>query len=530
MKIENFCCAAAELQNKMTGTTKMSQIYYYRAYEEETLSDMLTTGFFNNAQDRVKKDDLIILYYPNTDGNQEIAYSKVVSNIGGVVTIAEIPMGVPQVNADWDAVSGVAEILNKPTLGTMAAESASDYTKTEDLATVATTGDYDDLDNKPTIPTVNNSTITLTQGGVTKGSFTLNQSSDDTIDFDAGGGSSRNVGEIVASTIPLTDAGLHLLDGSLIQGGGIYDDFVTYIAGLVSTYPDCFTTEAAWQQSVTDYGVCGKFVYDSVNNTVRLPKISLAERYLIKSYHSGDDWYRVYSDGWCEQGGLVYIPSSDLTVTFLIPFLNTDYTITAGSSNNTNVVNVNQNNARTTTTTRFDMSGSNSGNAFWQACGYVDISSYSTKEEYEYIVVATSVKTEIEIDIDEIVADLDNKANKNLSNVTASGKETVAGWPFPSTAYEDLTLGASGTEYTAPASGYYTLYKTSSAANQFIQMINIDNTNNKTPLTNVVIRAHANGDYVGCIISCKKGNKVIINYTLGGATQYFRFCYADGEM
>lgn len=37
------------------------------------------------------------------------------------------------------------------------------------------------------IPTVNDSTITFTQGGVTKGSFTLNQSTGATIDFDAGG-------------------------------------------------------------------------------------------------------------------------------------------------------------------------------------------------------------------------------------------------------------------------------------------------------------------------------------------------------
>lgn len=42
-----------------------------------------------------------------------------------------------QVNADWNAVSGVEEILNKPT-----------------LATVATTGNYNDLTNKPTIPSV----------------------------------------------------------------------------------------------------------------------------------------------------------------------------------------------------------------------------------------------------------------------------------------------------------------------------------------------------------------------------------------
>lgn len=57
------------------------------------------------------------------------------------------------------------------------------------LATVATTGAYSDLSGTPTIPTVNNPTITITQGGVTKGSFTLNQSSGDTIALDAGGSS-----------------------------------------------------------------------------------------------------------------------------------------------------------------------------------------------------------------------------------------------------------------------------------------------------------------------------------------------------
>ena len=40
-----------------------------------------------------------------------------------------------QVNSDWNASSGVAEILNKP-----------------NLSTVATTGDYNDLSNKPSIP------------------------------------------------------------------------------------------------------------------------------------------------------------------------------------------------------------------------------------------------------------------------------------------------------------------------------------------------------------------------------------------
>ena len=66
------------------------------------------------------------------------------------------------------------DITNKPILGSLAAKNTVDY------ATEVT--------NKPTIPTVGNATITITQGGVIKGSFTTNQSSNGTISLDAGGG------------------------------------------------------------------------------------------------------------------------------------------------------------------------------------------------------------------------------------------------------------------------------------------------------------------------------------------------------
>jgi len=66
----------------------------------------------------------------------------------------------------------------------------TNYTKTSSLSTVATSGSYNDLSNKPTI---GNGTITVTQGGTTKGTFTVNQSGDATIALDAGGGSSTDV-------------------------------------------------------------------------------------------------------------------------------------------------------------------------------------------------------------------------------------------------------------------------------------------------------------------------------------------------
>lgn len=44
------------------------------------------------------------------------------------------------------------------------------------LATVATSGSYDDLSHKPTIPTVNNGTLTIKQNGTTVQTFSANQS------------------------------------------------------------------------------------------------------------------------------------------------------------------------------------------------------------------------------------------------------------------------------------------------------------------------------------------------------------------
>ena len=57
------------------------------------------------------------------------------------------------------------------------------YAKTSSLATVATSGSYNDLTNKPTIPTVNNATLTIQANGTQKGTFTANSSTNTTINI-----------------------------------------------------------------------------------------------------------------------------------------------------------------------------------------------------------------------------------------------------------------------------------------------------------------------------------------------------------
>lgn len=72
------------------------------------------------------------------------------------------------VQADWNASSGLAQILNKPTIP--AAQVQSNWTQTSTTAV-----DY--IKNKPTIPTVNNATLTIQKNGTTVKTFTANASS-----------------------------------------------------------------------------------------------------------------------------------------------------------------------------------------------------------------------------------------------------------------------------------------------------------------------------------------------------------------
>ena len=99
-------------------------------------------------------------------------------------------------NLTIDTFSGdYNDLSNKPTIPTKTSDLTNDsgFVIDTSLSSVATSGDYDDLSNKPTIPTVNDATITITQGGVTKGTFTTNQSGNSTIALDAGGGGGTQV-------------------------------------------------------------------------------------------------------------------------------------------------------------------------------------------------------------------------------------------------------------------------------------------------------------------------------------------------
>ena len=62
-------------------------------------------------------------------------------------------------------------------------DALEDYTPTADLAAVALSGDYNDLSNTPTIPVVNDATLTITRNNTSAGTFTANSANDTTINI-----------------------------------------------------------------------------------------------------------------------------------------------------------------------------------------------------------------------------------------------------------------------------------------------------------------------------------------------------------
>lgn len=316
----------------------------------------------------------------------------------------------------------------------------------------------------------------------------------------------RNIGEIVTSTIPLSDAGLHLLDGSLLSGSGSYSQFVTYIANLytANSSANYFCSEADWQTSVTNYGVCGKFVYDSVNNTVRLPKIT--------GFVKG-------ASGVSTLGNLTEAGLPNITGSFNATQLTDQGKVVTGAfidggADGRSTPNSGQDSSQDGFS--FDASRSNPiyGNSN-------TVQPQSVNVLY-YIVVATSVKTSIQVDIDDIATDLNGKADVDLTNVNDSGTSTGASWAMPSDTYVDLTLGASGATYTAPANGWFYLTGTSSGIGQFVSLIN---TANKLSLNGVSSNTQQ-GLFI--YLPALKGQIIRAEYTVASISS-FRFYYAVGS-
>ena len=335
------------------------------------------------------------------------------------------------------------------------------------------------------IPTVNNATLTITQGGNTKGTFTANSATNTTISIDS---SPRQIGEIVTSTVPLSDAGLHLLDGSYLEGDGIYSDFVNYMDTLYKSgnYDHIFERYEAWVIELSNYGVCGKFYITPKGNYYAWTNSSLnITLYTTSSTPSvGDELYGVDLSNHLK--GTSYtldgVAGSSITVSGNSDFLRdsandissykgtvrlpkitgfTEGTITltelgdlteAGlpSIEHTHVTTLKRRQAYGSGNVWAYDSAGNTDNDFTSTTNSAVSDIYGNSNTVQpqsikvlyYIVVAATTKTDIEVDIDEIATDLNGKVDKSsLSQIYpvvetyVNGNDWYRIWAPDSTGY-----------------------------------------------------------------------------------------------
>lgn len=117
-----------------------------------------------------------------------------------------------------------------------------------------------------------------------------------------------------------------------------------------------------------------------------------------------------------------------------------------------------------------------------------------------------------------------SKANTSLSNLSTAGKDLASGLGMPSNRYIDLTLGASGATYTAPANGYFCLIGNSGINGNFQISFH-----NQTANFKQTILGNFYADWVSTYIPAKNGDVVLLLYNnLTAASHSFLFIYAEG--
>lgn len=240
--------------------------------------------------------------------------------------------------------------------------------------------------------------------------------------------------QVIQSVIPINDDRVRLLNGDVISKDTTkYVEFINYVAGLQDEHPEYFLTEENWQTQNTTYGSCGKFVYNATAGTLRLPNVSN----ILEGTTVLTDAGNIVAAGLPNIEGTLGSPTTEISespknigtgaFTIISETLGDRAAGVGGKA------------------IQWGFSAANSNSIY----GNSTTVQPQTIKALTYIVVATS-KTIIEEDIDQ-------KADKSLSNLTKDGKTAVAHLGMPSDQAVELTIGESGQNYTMPADGFLEL-------------------------------------------------------------------------
>lgn len=122
-------------------------------------------------------------------------------------------------------------------------------------------------------------------------------------------------------------------------------------------------SEMNWSEWAT--GLQGKLNTDHSNDT---------KPYVTETYENGTSWYRVWSDGWCEQGGYANFTETNTTVSLMKSYIDTNYSLIHSDYRSAYLSNWQANTVLISKTLNSFIIGSSYSNGdgiYWQAKGYI---------------------------------------------------------------------------------------------------------------------------------------------------------------
>lgn len=161
-------------------------------------------------------------------------------------------------------------------------------------------------------------------------------------------------------------------------------------------------------------------------------------------------------------------------------------------------------------------------NPFTGAPGTVQTDAVSLRH---FVVVATGSINQSEMDWSQWASSLQSKATIDMDNLSTAGKAKVAGLAMPSDRYIGLTLGASGSQYTATANGWVCFSYTTKTADRYIAL---ENLTGNWGITSWCPVGYDNG--LGIVLPVFKKDIFRIGYTADGSVKSLKFYYAQGEV
>lgn len=389
------------------------------------------------------------------------------------------------------------------------------------------------------IPTVNNPTITFTQGGTTKGTITLNQSSNQTINFDAGGGGSSytaGTGIDITNDVISVDNTVAMKTDIPSLTGYATEQWVSnqgYLTSISSTdiinglgytpynasNPNNYTSNIGTVTSVN-----GNEPDTNGNVTLSIPTITVDQTYDSTSTNAqsgvainGAKFIRNLTLG----TGSVNIETGAVRTN--------NYAITIGgsaSSSNQGVAigyNALGNNGVAI--------GYNAKNTVSNAIqiGTGTNSTANSLQVGSYQLLNTSTGLIPDARISSNIARTSDVADINLSNITNTGKSLISDIALPSNSYVDLTAGESGTLYTMPSAGWLCIGFQHPYNNDWVNYgVDILDSTGQQFIWNIQGTRALNNQTDGVVVPVARNQKVRI-FQNGYTINRLRFIYAQGS-